>query len=150
MRQRLILVTSFLSCLFVATGARHGAAEVADAAKAVNGTWMPTKAELAGQAWPDVVLKTIVLKLQDGKYEVTVAGKLDKGECIYDTTTTPKRLTIKGSEGPNAGKTYLCIYEHSGDILRVCYDLSGKMHPAEFATAKGTQLYLVTYERKKD
>ncbi len=46
--------------------------------------------------------------------------------------------------------SFPCIYELEGDTLRVCYDLSGKKRPGEFKTAEGTQLYLVTYTRKKD
>ena len=108
------------------------------------------KAELAGMTWPDAILKTIILRLENGKYDVSVAGKLDKGSYTQDATSRPKGMTIKGVEGPNAGKTFPCIYELSGDTLRVCYDLSGVKAPTEFATAKDTQLYLVTYTRKKD
>ena len=127
-----------------------GQAETTDDAKAVQGTWMPIKAELAGSVWPDAVLKTIVLKMDNGKYEVSVAGKLDKGTYTQNAVSRPKGLTIQGTDGPNAGKTFPCIYELNGDTLRVCYDLSGVKAPTEFATAKGTQLYLVTYARKKD
>jgi hypothetical protein len=42
----------------------------------------------------------------------------------------------------------LAIYELDGDMLRICYDLSGKKHPETFATQKGTPLYLVVYKRK--
>jgi uncharacterized protein (TIGR03067 family) len=138
--------------LFLAVGAgiAAGDADAADDAKAIQGTWTPIKAELTGQPMPEAVLKTILLKLDGENYEVSVAGKTDKGTCVQDTTTKPKRLTIKGTEGPNAGKTFLCIYELNGDTLRVCYDLSGMKTPEEFATAKGTPLYLVTYTRKKD
>src|SRR5690349_1916724 len=69
-----------------------------DDVKAVEGTWIPIQAELGGAAWPEAVLKTIVLKLSEGKYEVVAAGKLDKGTCSYDMAASPKRLTIKGTE----------------------------------------------------
>ena len=58
-------------------------------------------------------------------------------------------LKITGVKGPNAGKTFPAIYELTADTLRVCYDLSGKKRPTEFATKPGTKLYLVTYKRKK-
>ena len=140
-------------CLIIGTEAKDHAQQPVPAptdAMTVQGTWLPIKAELAGQAMPNAVLKTIVLKLAGDKYEVSVAGKIDKGTCTQDPTTKPKRLTIQGTEGPNAGKTFLCIYELEGDTFRVCYDLSGMKHPEEFVTAKGTSLYLVTYARKKE
>lgn len=118
--------------------------------KAVQGTWLPVKAELSGQPWTEDMLKAIVLKLNDGKYEVSVAGQLDRGTYALDPKATPKAMTITGAEGPNKGKAFPCIYELNGDTLCVCYDLSGKKTPTEFGTAKGTPLYLVTYTRKKE
>ena len=125
------------------------AADEVDDEKAMQGTWTPTKAELAGAAMPEAVVKSIVLKLTEGKYEATVAGQLDRGTWKLDKAAKPKGLTITGTEGPNKDKTYPCIYELQGDTLRVCYDLSGKKAPTEFATAAGTQLYLVTYARRR-
>jgi uncharacterized protein (TIGR03067 family) len=98
---------------------------------------------------PDTVLKTISMKLHDGKYDVLVAGKPDRGTYSLEPSSHPKRMTIVGTEGPNQGRRFLAIYEISGETLRMCYDLSGKEHPAEFKSLPGTQLYLVTYSRKK-
>jgi uncharacterized protein (TIGR03067 family) len=125
------------------------AAEPEDA-KTMQGSWTPVKAELAGKPMPDDLLKAIKLKLDGDKYEVTVGATQDKGTYTLDAGAKPKRMTIKGVEGPNRDKTLLAIYEISGDTLRVCYDLSGVKHPDEFATAEGTRLYLVTYQRSKD
>src|SRR5512142_1146633 len=66
--------------------------------KAVEGGWIPAKAELAGQPWPDTVLKTISLKLHNGQYEVSVAGQLDKGTYTLDSSTNPKSMTITGTD----------------------------------------------------
>jgi uncharacterized protein (TIGR03067 family) len=117
-----------------------------------EGVWKPIAAVLAGQRLPPEVLKTITLKITGERYEVTVEGEgTDKGACTLDTTTTPKRMTIKGAEGPNRGKTFLAIYEmKDARSLRICYDLSGKAFPEAFKAPKGTQLYLVGYRRQKD
>lgn len=144
----IMIGSAFVALLIGRVGANQ--AEKKDQVRAVDGTWTPISAELSGQTMPEAFLKSIVLKLEEGKYEVTVGGKLDKGECKYDPVAMPKRLTIQGTEGPNKGKTFLCIYELSSDTLRVCYDLSGKEFPAEFATSKVTPLYLVTYKLKSD
>lgn len=124
------------------------AADAPDA-KAVEGAWIPVKAELAGQPLPDAVLKTISLKLHNGQYDVSVAGEPDKGMYTLDSSKKPKSMTIAGTEGPNKGKTFPAIYELEGDTLRICYDLSGKQRPADFKTVVGTRLYLVTYHRTK-
>lgn len=49
-------------------------------------------------------------------------------------------------DGRNKGKTLLAIYELNGDILRVCYDLTGKVRPTEFKTRKSELLFLATYK----
>lgn len=121
-----------------------------DDAKAVQGSWTPAKAELGGQPMTDAVLKSISLKLDNGKYEVSVGGEPDKGIYTIDSTTKPKSMTITGTEGPNSGKTFPAIYELKGDTLRICYDLSGAKRPTEFKSIAGTRLYLVTYNRKKE
>jgi len=116
-------------------------------AKAVQGNWSPVTAELSGQPMPDAVLKTISLKLENGKYEVFVGEFPDRGTYTIDPAA--RSMTVTGTEGPNHGKTFPAIYELKGDTLRICYDLSGMKRPTEFKSLAGTKLYLVTYHRKQ-
>jgi len=139
----------FFIGLAIAASLSAFAADAPDDAKTVQGSWTPAKAELAGQPMTDDVLKTISLKLENGKYEVFVGVLPDKGTYTVDSTTSPKSMTITGTEGPNHGKTFPAIYELKGDTLRICYDLSGAKRPTEFKSIAGTQLYLVTYNRTK-
>ena len=118
--------------------------------KAVQGSWKPVRAELAGQPMADDVLKIISLKLDNGKYEVFVGDKPDRGTYTIDSKTKPRSMTVTGTEGPNNGKTFPAIYELKGDTLRICYDLSGAKRPTGFKSIAGTQLYLVTYNRKQE
>ena len=136
----LTLVLSFTSA------ARGGDAKDGDA---LQGTWLPATAELAGKPFPDEVRKSIKLVVKDDKYTVTVGKQVDQGTVKLKPSAKPKEMDITGTEGPNKGKTILAIYERNGDTLRVCYDLSGKNRPKEFKTKEGTQLFLVTYKRQK-
>ena len=142
----------YLLCICLAAGASLNvfAADPPDDAKAVQGNWKPAKAELAGQPMTDAVLKSISLKLDNGKYDVFVGDHPDRGAYTLDSTSKPKSMTITGTEGPNQGKTFLAIYELKGDTLRICYDLSGAKRPTEFKSIAGTRLYLVTYNRQKE
>src|SRR4051812_37533688 len=63
------------------------AADNSDDAKAVQGNWKPVKAELAGQPMADAVLKSISLKLDNGKYEVFVGDEPDRGTYTLDSAT---------------------------------------------------------------
>jgi len=135
-------------CFALAASAAAFAADPPDA-KAIQGSWAPVKAELSGQPMAEAVLKTISLKLTDGKYEVHVGTQPDNGTYTLDETTRPKSITVTGTDGPNRGRTFPAIYELKGDTLRICYDLSGAKRPAEFKSVANTRLYLVTYSRKK-
>ena len=118
-------------------------------AKMMQGTWAPTAGELAGEKFPDNILKTIKLVIKDNTYEVGVGEQTDRGTVKLDPAAKPKTMDITGTDGPNKGKTLVAIYELSGDTLKVCYDLTGKDRPKEFKTKAGTQLFLVTYKREK-
>ena len=133
-------------CVNLAMGGWLKAADAPDDTKSVQGNWQPAQAVLAGQPMPEVVLKTISLKLDHGKYEVFVGEHPDRGTYTIDATTQPKSMTVTGTEGPNHGRTFPAIYELNGDTLRICYDLSGAKRPAEFKSVAGTKLYLVTYQ----
>lgn len=138
----ILFLTLSLSCL-------SSGDEAKDDAKSINGTWLPSAAELGGENFPDEVRKTMKLVMDDGKYTLMVGKSPDKGTVKVDSSKKPKEMDITGTEGPNKGKTIPAIYEMTDDTLRICYDLSGKARPSEFKTAKDTKLFLVTYKREK-
>ncbi len=117
--------------------------------KKLDGTWMPVAGEIAGSKFPPAELKAIALVLAGDKYTVTVGKVVDQGTVKIDPGAKPKTMDIVGSEGPNKGKTMLAIYELDKDTLRVCYDLTGKARPEEFATSKDRPYFLAVYERVK-
>ena len=114
---------------------------------ALQGTWLPAAAELAGGNFPDEVRKSMKLVVQDDTYTVTVGNAVDRGTVKLNPAATPKEMDITGTDGPNKGRTFQAIYERDGETLLVCYDLGGKTRPTEFKTKEGTQLFLVTYKR---
>ena len=116
---------------------------------ALEGTWLPSSAELAGKKFPDEVRKSMKLVIKDDDYTVTVGTKVDKGTVKSNPKAKPKSMDITGTDGPNKGKTMLAIYELDGDTLRICYDLGGKGRPTKFETKADTKLFLVTYKREK-
>ena len=142
---RLLIVASVLVVSF-ASVAWSGDAKGGDS---LDGTWLPSSAEVGGMKIPDEVRKSIKLVIKGDQYTVTVGKLLDKGTAKSNASAKPKELDITGTDGPNKGKTFLAIYERDGDTLRVCYDLSGENRPTEFKTKEGTQLFLATYKREK-
>jgi uncharacterized protein (TIGR03067 family) len=127
-------------------GKRH-AAKPYDG-QSLQGVWKPVTAVLGGQPMPLPVLKAITLRITNDLYEVSEGEpEPDRGKWTLDSASEP---TITSTNGPNRGQTFPAICELEGEKLRVCYDLSGANRPREFKSIKGTQLYLVTYERKKN
>ena len=123
-----------------------------DDKKMLEGTWILVAAELGGQKLPDEGLKDAAagdaagkLILTDGRYTF----QNDQGTYKLGPADKPKTMDINGTHGPNQGKTFLAIYELTGDSLRICYDLAGKMRPSEFTTKAGTLQFLAFYKRAK-
>jgi uncharacterized protein (TIGR03067 family) len=137
-----VVLTLLLSFSLAATSgdARDG--------DSIQGTWLPSTAELGGKLFPDEVRKTIKLVVNEDKYTVTVGQAVDLGTVKLNPAAKPKELDITGTDGPNKGRTILAIYERDSDTLRICYDLSGKSRPTEFKSKEGTQLFLVTYKQE--
>jgi uncharacterized protein (TIGR03067 family) len=123
--------------------------DAAKETKLLEGTWLPSAAELGGQPFDEATLKVMKLVLAGDKYTVTVGKSIDTGSVKLDLSKKPRAMDITGGEGPNKGKTFLAIYELNGDTLKVCYDLTGKARPSEFKTQKGMLQFLVTYQRGK-
>lgn len=122
--------------------------ETKDDVKTLQGKWLPTTAEVAGNQFPNEILKTIKLFVNGEKYATNVATITDHGTLKLDATKTPKTMDILGIEGPNKGKTILAIYELSGDALKVCYALEGE-RPTAFKTEAGDKRLLITFQREK-
>ena len=146
-----IMITCLVASATIAATAVGAEKNAASDDKALNGMWSPTEAVLGGAPLPPPALKKITLRIDGAKYEVKVEGESepDQGSSALNTNVSPKTMTITSTNGPNRGKTFPAIYELKDDTLRVCYDLSGQKHPADFKSIKGTQLYLVTYKRKE-
>ncbi len=151
MKPALLLILTTMLPFMMRADDKQATGDAKAGAIAQEGVWKPIAAILGGARLPEPALKAITLRITGGNYEVTIEGERepDKGTCTLDTTTSPKRMTIKSTAGPNHGKTFLAIYEMKDAVsMRVCYDLSGMELPKELKAPKGTSLYLVGYRRQ--
>ena len=117
-----------------------------DDRKRIEADWIPVSFELSGQKLPEAAFKNTKLILADGRYTYQNDQGTYKLVSVEDAKS-PKAMDITGTNGPNQGKTFLAIYELTGDTLRICYDLSGQTRPKEFTTKAGTKEFLATYKR---
>ncbi len=114
-----------------------------------DGVWKVKSARIGGQPLPPQVTDTFTLTMTGDDYLVMVGDKPDKGTCTINRELTPIQMTIKGTEGPNAGNTLRAICDFPDEsTMRVCYDLSGKAFPETFESTAENKQYLVVYVRK--
>jgi|GEM_PF-253721 len=119
---------------------------------AQQGTWKPIAAVLSGNRLPKSAVDATTLRISGDTYEVEIdtEEEVDRGTFTVDTSRTPFRITIKGTSGPNEGKTILGIFEMKDEkSMRVCYDLSGREFPNEFKAPPGSSRYLAGYRKMK-
>ena len=58
-------------------------------------------------------------------------------------------MDIKGTDGPNKGKTIKTIYKIDGDTVTLCYELGGDGRPTKFESKPESKQFLVVYKREK-
>ncbi len=149
MNLRILVAVSLFVGSFATIGRCHDDEREKKARAEMTGTWVPTAAELDGEKLPADAYKSIKLVLENEKYTVTVGEQVDEGTVKLDLESDPTGMEIKGTKGPNEGKTIPAIYELQDDTLKVCYNLEGKKRPTEFKTKAGSKHYLITYKREK-
>ncbi|MFN0021329.1 MAG: TIGR03067 domain-containing protein [Pirellulaceae bacterium] len=117
--------------------------------KTMAGDWTPVLMQLNGKKQPEELLKSIKLTIKGDKYNTVVGKEKDEGTLKLDATKVPREMDITTSVGENKGKAIPCIYEITGDELRVCYGLKVTERPTDFKAdeiAKGVVM-LITYKR---
>jgi uncharacterized protein (TIGR03067 family) len=116
----------------------------------LDGSWQLLRAELDGEAAPELVTMGVVLRLREGGYAVKFKGHIsDAGTFELGGTGVLSTIVLRGTKGTNAGRIIPGIYQQRGDLLRLCYGLGGEA-PTEFTTAAGQKRYLATYRRTED
>lgn len=112
---------------------------------ALTGCWQMIRAELAGEAAPEMVTSRMILEIGTGTYAVSYADEIsDSGTC--EPGAAEGTLILRGRSGPNAGRRIPCLYQQAGDRLRICYGLDG-VAPVDFSTAGLTNRYTAVYRR---
>ena len=112
------------------------------------GIWLPLKAELEGDPAPQLALQSMKVELTADTYCVWFGGEVaDRGNYWLEENPPYPSLVLRGTEGPNLGRTISAIYQLVGDRLRICYGLDG-VRPEQFDTAGQKRRYVVTYRRQ--
>jgi uncharacterized protein (TIGR03067 family) len=112
----------------------------------IEGVWELIRAEMGTESAAEMVAMGVELELRNGRYTVRFAGEVsDRGTFELGTTPGVNTLFVRGTEGPNIGRTVPCIFQLVGDRLRICYGLDGVM-PIDFSTVAALH-YRAVYRR---
>lgn len=112
---------------------------------ALEGVWEMVRAELSGEAAPEVVVQNTILELAADEYRVRFRGEvMDQGS--FEPAAAPATLLLRGTTGPNSGRSIPCLFQINGDRLRICYGLDGSQ-PNAFKTSAGEARYMATYRK---
>src|SRR4026209_2138522 len=95
----------------------------------LNGTWVPVKLEINGNALPAETFEKQKLIINDTAYTF-IAESVDKGIISFKDG----KMDIYGKDGVNAGKHITTIYKFENDQLVICYYLAGDKYPESYET----------------
>ena len=135
---RLLLFFTILAFAVGCTGSRNASMKE----NKLNGTWVPTKQELAGTAIPAAAFANQKLIISDSNYTF-IAESTDKGVVKYASD----KMDIYGKDGVNAGKHFTALYKYENGELTICYNLLGNGYPESFDT-KGKAMYFLSVFKK--
>ncbi|MFM8851507.1 MAG: TIGR03067 domain-containing protein [Cytophagales bacterium] len=113
---------------------------------ALLGIWMVMSAEMGGK---DItaMFANERMEMKQNAYSI-LSGNIviDSGTLLIDENAG--EVDIVGTEGPNKGKQFKCIYKMKGDRLIICYSLGDR--PTAFATDASHQWVLITWTKAND
>jgi uncharacterized protein (TIGR03067 family) len=114
----------------------------------LDGIWIPHGAEFSGEALPTPESRWIVTGT---RYVVESEAGRDEGELRIDAAASPASVDLVGTSGPHGNKTIRAIFRLRGDLLQLCYDVSGDdRRPVTFTTSKGSMQLMVRYRRDSE
>lgn len=132
----------------------HAWAEDTEAAKKdlaqLQGEWTMVSGSSGGMDLPKQMLKNSKRVCKGNETTVEVGGQLlMKAKFALDPSRKPKTIDYQVSEGRNAGKTQLGIYELDGDTVKFCFASPGGERPSDFTTAAGDGRTCSLWTREK-
>lgn len=132
------------------SGAAAGADETAKDIQAGQGVWTYETQVVDGKETPAAQAKALTVTIEGDKYTVRRDGQLvQAGTYKLDPSKSPRAIDMTVVEGPAKGTVMPGIYQFDGDVMRVCFDATGRKRPTEFKSAAGSGTYSSTHKRVK-
>lgn len=148
MKRFLVLVPAVLLVVLVARAQEDAAKKEL---QKLNGAWVMVSGERDGVKLADEHVKKSTIAWK-GKDVVVVTPHQSKepitAAVALDPTKKPAEMEWTRTNGPDAGKKMLAIYEFIGDDqYRICFAPGGKERPKDFSTKAGSGHMLHVWKR---
>jgi uncharacterized protein (TIGR03067 family) len=119
--------------------------------KRLAGSWEVSSMLENGKHNPDLKTEKLVMTFRGSKFVLKQGAKLlAEGDYALDPDKTPKTLDTTATNTEIKGKTYRCIYELTGDQLKMCWSQPGQERPKEFMSKPGSGHNFAIYKRVKE
>jgi uncharacterized protein (TIGR03067 family) len=107
--------------------------------------------EVNGEEVPEKKLKGTTLVIKGDKYTVKVKDSKHEVTIKLDPTKEPRAIDMFFPDGPNLPKLSKGVYELDGDTLKICrHQTPGEDRPSQIGSWANTNLFVVTWKRKKE
>ena len=113
----------------------------------LQGKWKVETLEMNGAPFGMAAFPEAAIEVEEDRFTSRGMGAVYRGTIEVDTSKSPKRLSMKFTEGPEKGNTNWGIYELEGDAWKLCLSMTGGPAPARFATSSGSGHALETLRR---
>lgn len=147
MKRKSILIVAVLAC--VAAAPPVSAPAKRELAR-LQGTWEMEALEVNGEDVPKKKLKGTTLTIKGNKYVVKVKDTEHEVTIDLDPSKDPKAIDMYLPDGNDAPKLAKGVYDLDGDTFRICrHQMAGEDRPRQIGSWPDTNLFVVTWKRKK-
>jgi uncharacterized protein (TIGR03067 family) len=103
----------------------------------LQGTWKFVSMGGSGKTRPSEFIADMKVTIVGQQWTLTKGGTvLEQATLTADPSKQPKTIDMKFTQGESKGQISLCIYEVTGDTLRIAISI-GAVHPTEIANRAG-------------
>ncbi|GAC1466729.1 MAG: hypothetical protein NVSMB9_07590 [Isosphaeraceae bacterium] len=149
MRDILMFLTVIGAFIFGAPAGRASGSDLEKDYAKFAGTWTLTEVEVEGKASPAQAFSRFQLIIEKQGFTSKDEEGSTHGTFKIDTGKTPNQIDLSFTDGPDAGKTLLGVYEIKGETYKACIAMPGKTRPTGFVTKAGSGHVLEVFKRQK-
>jgi uncharacterized protein (TIGR03067 family) len=113
-----------------------------------KGLWTVKEIQCGGRVLRGPQVAALQVEFTGSKLIIRVGEESREAAYVLHESERPRQIDITPTTGPDAGKTFLGIYDFPGDTLRLCLRGRENLRPTEIASKLNSDLTLMVLQRK--